>query len=81
MTKQEFENEKMIIVCVGKLFSDQSTYLLGLLNHQPKYEFNLAIKSVDRFIKTIETKLTPEDNVKLQTLTDALNNGLAEFRA
>lgn len=80
MTKQEFEINKLIIVAVGKLFSDQSTYMLNVMKHRAKFDFNVAINSVDRFTKEIENKLSPEDNEKLQTLTDALNDALAEMR-
>lgn len=80
MTKQEFEINKLIIVAVGKLFSDQSTYMLNEMKHRAKFDFNVAINSVDRFTKEIENKLSPEDNEKLQILTDSLNDALAEMR-
>lgn len=80
MRNEDFEINKLIIVAVGKLFSDQSTYMLNEMKHRAKFDFNVAIKSVDRFTKEIENKLSTEDNEKLQTLTDVLNDALAEMR-
>ena len=81
MTKQEFENNKLIVVAVAKLFSDQSTYLLNEMKHRAKYDFNLAINAADRFTQGIEAALSIEDKERLQVITDAFNNGLTEMRA
>ena len=78
---KQFENDKLILVAVGKLFSDQACYLLDKFNQRAKFDFKLAINSVDRFTNDIEAKLSNEDKELMQVITDTFNNALAEMRA
>lgn len=77
-------NEKLIntlvLVALGKCYSEQSTYLTNELKQRPKQAFNLSVKAIDTFIGEIEGRLS-EDEVKvLEGLTDEFHNVLTEIR-
>lgn len=80
MTQHERQRESLILVAIGKLYSEQSTYLINELKQQSKMEFNNSVKSVNTFVAGIEKRLNKEDNDLLQELTDAMHNGLTDLR-
>lgn len=57
--------EKVILVALAKLFSEQSTYIIGELKQQTKMRFNIAVSSVDSFINQIESNLSEDDKKTL----------------
>jgi hypothetical protein len=79
MTRENQYNV-LILIAIGKLFSDQSTFLINELRHEKKQKFNLAVKSIDMFIKEIETGLGDFNKETLQILTDSLNDGISDLR-
>lgn len=80
MTYHERQRECLILVAIGKLYNEQSTYLINELKHKSKMDFNNSVKSVNSFVKGIEERLNKEDNDLLQELTDAMHNGLTDLR-
>jgi hypothetical protein len=80
MTNHERQRECLILVALGKVFTEQSTYLIGELKQQTKMDFNNSVNAVNTFVKGIERMLTKEDNEFLEVLTDAMNDGLFDLR-
>lgn len=73
--------EKVILVALAKLFSEQSTYIQGELKQQIKMRFHIAVNGVDSFINEIESKLSEHDAETLRIITDALHEGMTGLRA
>lgn len=77
-------NEKVIntlvLVALGKCYSEQSTYLTNELKQRPKQAFNLSVRSIDNFISEIESKLSEDERNVLTELTDEFHNLLTEIR-
>ena len=80
MTEKERQLESLLLVGIGRLFNEQSTYLIGELKQQTKMDFNNSVNAVNTFVKGIERMLTKEDNEFLEVLTDAMNDGLFDLR-
>ena len=80
MTEAEKVINTLVLVALGKCYSEQSTYLTNQLKQRPKQAFNLSVKSIDTFIKEIETKLSPEEVKLLENLTDEFHNLLKDVR-
>lgn len=80
MNKLDIEKEKVILIGIAKLFSDQSAYIIGELKQQEKMRFNIAVNAVDSFINEIEGKLSDNAKTTLEIITDSLNDGLTNFR-
>jgi hypothetical protein len=80
MTWHEKVVNTLVLVAIGKCFSEQSTYLTGELNQRPKQAFNLAVKSIDTFINEIEGKLTTDELKVLESLTDDFHELLNDIR-
>lgn len=80
MTSEQRQLEIIMLISISKLLSDQSTHLLGELNHDLKHDFNVMVKSTDRFIARCEKLLSTENNLCLQEITDALNNKVTNIR-
>lgn len=80
MTPQDIQYESLILVSIGKLYSEQATYLTGELKHQVKYEFNLSVKSMEKFINEIEKNLSDEGKKTLTGLVDCMHDGLTDMR-
>lgn len=72
--------DKQLLVALAKVWSDQSTRVLGELKQQQKMRFNIAVNSIDSFINEIESKMNHTDKQDLQELTDALNDFLQDVR-
>jgi len=72
--------DKQLLVALAKVWSDQSTRVLGELKQQQKMRFNIAVNGIDSFINEIESKMNPTDKQDLQELTDALNDFLQDVR-
>lgn len=74
MTEEELAKESLILVALGKAFTEQATYLTGRLRHKPKQVFNQAVTAVDLFVKTIDEKLPPAEVEYLASVTDIYHN-------
>lgn len=70
----------IMLLASAKLLSDQSTYLQGELHHELKHDYNIMVRSTDRFIREVERKLDDEISKPLQEITDALNNKMTDLR-
>ena len=80
MTEAEKVINTLVLVALGKCYSEQSTYLTNQLKQRPKQAFNLSVNSIDTFIKEIETRLSPEEVKLLENLTDEFHNLLKDVR-
>lgn len=80
MTPKELQMEKLLLLGIAKLYSEQSTYLLGELKQQEKMRFHIANNAIDSFINEIDRNLDAFDFETLELLTEALNNGMANLR-
>jgi len=80
MDKTQLSYERIYLIAVAKLLSDQSTYLQGELHHDLKHDFNCMTRATDRFIKRCEALLSPENIENLQQITDELNAKMSEIR-
>ena len=80
MTWQEKTINTLVLVSIGKCYSEQSTYLTNELKQRPKQAFNLSVKAIETFIKEIEDKLTEQEKELLQKLTDDFHNLLTDIR-
>lgn len=69
-----------MLVAICKLQNEQSLRLLGELRHKPKQRFNTMLQASDAFVKEIEDALSPELKETLQSITDALHDGVATLR-
>lgn len=78
--KVDLGTEKVILVALAKLFTEQSAYLQGELKQQTKMRFNIAVSSVDSFINQIESNLSDDDKKTLEIITDALHEGMKGLR-
>lgn len=80
--KMDVEKEMNILILLGiaKLFSEQSTFLIGELRHENKQRFNTAVTAVDSFMKVVEGGLNEHNRGTLQILVDALNDGVGDLR-
>lgn len=78
--KADLGSEKVILVALAKLFSEQSTYIQGELKQQTKMRFSIAVNAVDSFINQIETNLSDFDKQTLEIITDALHEGMTGLR-
>lgn len=72
--------DHMILMGVAKLFSDQSTYLIGTFNREKKQSFNRAVKAVDDLVREIEKDLCDYNKETLLVLTESLNDGITDLR-
>ena len=80
MTAKELQMEKLLLLGIAKLYSAQSTFLIGELKQQIKMRFNIANNSVDAFISEVEKGLNEYDFETLDLLTETLNDGMATLR-
>lgn len=81
MTTAERQLESLIIVSIAKVFSEQSTLLTNELgNVEERHKFKQSVKYIDKFIKSIEKRLKPDEVEFLQGVTDAQLNALADMR-
>jgi hypothetical protein len=80
MSRLNIEHEKVILIALAKLFSDQSAYVIGELKQQEKMRFNIAVNAVDSFINEIESKLSDHAASTLEILTASLNDGMTNLR-
>lgn len=72
--------DKQLLVALAKLFSDQSTRVIGELKQQQKLRFNIACNSIDSFVSEVESKMNEQDKEDMQQLTDALNEFIGDVR-
>lgn len=72
--------DRVVLVGIAKLFSDQSTYLIGEFSREKKQSFNRAVKAVDDLVREIERDLCDYNKQTLLLLTESLNDGITELR-
>lgn len=72
--------DRVILVSVAKLFSDQSTFLIGDFNREKKQSFNRAVKAVDDLVRHIESDICDYNKETLLLLTESLNDGIQDLR-
>lgn len=77
---KEHQANVLINLAVLKLFSDQSTFIIGELPREKKHWFNTTVRAADNFIKEVESGLSDHNKETLQILTDSLNNGIADLK-
>ena len=80
MTDQQRRLETLIIVAIGKCFTEQATILTKELQFKTKFDFNNSVRSTDTFISTIENRLLPDEVEYLQGITDVFHNVISEIR-
>jgi len=82
MAQRNIEKEIDILLLIGiaKLFSEQSTRLIGELNQQKKQWFNTSVNAIDNFMRLIENDLNDHNKKTLLILTESLNDGIQDLR-
>ena len=81
MTTQERQLECLVLVSIAKVYSEQSTILTNELGDtEQRDRFKQSVKYIDKFIKSIEKRLTPQEVEFLQGVTDAQLSALADMR-
>ena len=80
MTPKQLQLEKLLLLGIAKLYSAQSTFLLGELKQHVKMRFNIANNSIDAFISEVEKGLNEYDFQTLELLSDTLNDGMSTLR-
>jgi hypothetical protein len=76
----EKEIDVLLLIGIAKLFSEQSTFLIGELSHEKKQWFNNSVKAVDNFMRLIENDLNDHNKKTLLILTESLNEGIQDLR-
>lgn len=69
-----------IFIALLKTVSDYSATEIGKNKHKTKHDFNVMVKNIDNFIKTIETSLNAEDLETLESLNTEIHNFIMEVR-
>ena len=72
--------DSLILVAIGKLYSEQSTYMIGEYKQKNKMNFNHSVNAIDTFVKGCEINLTDPEKEFLQEITDCMLNGLIEMK-
>ena len=72
--------DKQLLVALAKLFSDQSTRVIGELKQHQKMRFSIAVNAIDSFVSEVESKMNEQDKEDMQQLTDALNEFISDVR-
>ena len=81
MTTAERQLEAFILVSIAKVYSEQSTLLTNELGDtEQRDRFKQSVKYIDKFIKSIEKRLTSQEVEFLQGVTDAQLSALADMR-
>lgn len=80
MSKLNIQTEKILLLAVAKMWSEQSTYLQGELKQQLKFRYSVAQNGIDSFINEIESKMSDELKEDLQAITDCLHEGMTGLR-
>lgn len=81
MTTAERQLEALVLVSVAKVYSEQSTILTNEFGDtEQKDRFKQSVKYIDKFIKSIEKRLKPDEVEFLQGVTDAQINALHDMR-
>ena len=74
------DTEKIILVAIGKLYNEQSTYLIGELKQQAKMNFNISVNAINTFVTEIEGKLDPHSKKTLELIVDAMHDGISNLK-
>lgn len=77
---RERQIDLLILLGIAELFSEQSTFLINELRHEKKQQFNLAVKQVDLFMKTVKNGLDEHNKETLNILVESLNDGVHQLR-
>lgn len=79
MTKEQ--QADLLIQCgIAKLFSDNSTHLLGELKNEQKHWFNISVNAMDNLLKSIESKLSSHNLETLNLLNEAMCDGVVNLK-
>ena len=80
MTTEEKYKEIAVLIAIGKLYSEQATYLTKELKQRQKQLFNHSVNAVDLFVKQIENQLQQNEIDLIQSITDEFHNAFNEIR-
>ena len=80
MTISKIQLDSLLLVAIGKLYSAQSTYMIGLYKQQNKMSFNHSVAAMDSFVKSIESKLNEDEIEFLASISDSLMDGIIELK-
>lgn len=80
MSKLDIKTEKILLLALAKMWTEQSTYIQGELKQQVKFRFSVAQNGIDSFINEIESKMSDELKEDLQAITDCLHEGMTGLR-
>lgn len=80
MEISQIQLDSLLLVAIGKLYSAQSTYMIGEYKQQNKMNFNHSISAIDTFVKSIEAKLTIDEMEFLESISDSLMDGIIELK-
>jgi len=76
------EHQANLLIALGtiKLFSEQSTFLIGELSKEKAHWFNISVKAADNFLKEVEKDLDDHNKETLEVMVVELNNGMIGFK-
>jgi len=80
MTEDERALNTVILIAIGKLYSEQSTMLTGELKQRKKQLFNNAVREVDQFVKEVEKLLQPDEIKMIENIVDEFHQVFNEIR-
>lgn len=80
MQEHDKLRELAILIAVGKLYSEQATFLTGELKYKPKMLYNDSIKTIDKFCNEVEKLLQEDEKQLIQNITDEFHNIFLELR-
>lgn len=77
---EEKQRHILKLISIGQLFSDYSTHLIGELNMKPKQDFNIAVRSIDKMVKSITNNFNESQKEELELLSDVMYNLFEEIK-
>lgn len=80
MSEEQKQKESLILVALGKAFSEQAIFLTGQFRQKQKQTFNESVKTIDLFVRNIESQLKDEQIEFLQSIGDIYHNINLEIR-
>lgn len=76
----EKELNVLLLIGTAKLYSEQSTFLIGELNREKKHWFNTSVNAIDNFMRLVEKDLSPHNKKTLEILVESMNDGMQNLR-
>ena len=80
MSDKEIAVNTVLLIAIGKLYSEQATMLTGELKQRKKQLYNNSVEAIDKFVKEVEKLLQPDEIEQLQNVTDGFHDALNELR-